>query len=111
MRCRVGGAAGNDQELIDSFVGSWANFLAGLGQVGNIAAMSVTVETLPETGERAQANLAAIIDPGAPTEALAIMAERIAAATTAATECIRGSRSPSMPPLPPNAKTPCSPPQ
>lgn len=80
LRCRVGGAAGNDQELIDSFVGSWANFLAGLGQVGNIAAMAVTVETLPETGERAQANLAAITDPGAPAEALAIMAERIAAA-------------------------------
>ena len=80
LRCRVGGAAGNDQELIDSFVGSWANFLAGLGQVGNIAAMAVTVETLPETGERAQANFAAITDPGAPAEALAIMAERIAAA-------------------------------
>ncbi|QII09315.1 hypothetical protein BH93_27485 (plasmid) [Rhodococcoides fascians A25f] len=80
LRCRVGGAAGNDQELIDSFVGSWANFLAALGQIGNVAAMTVTVETLPETGERVRANISAICDPDAPAEALAIMAERLAAA-------------------------------
>lgn len=82
LRCRIGGAAGNDQEVIDGFVGSWANFLDMLGQVTNVAALAVTVETLPDTGERAHANVESITDTGAPEFARTIMRERLSAAAS-----------------------------
>lgn len=81
LRCRIGGAAGNDQDVIDGFVGSWANFQTMLGQVTNIAAVAVTVETLPDTGERARANVESITDALAPADARAILLERLSAAS------------------------------
>lgn len=82
LRCRIGGAAGNDQHIVDGLVGSWANFLAMLGQVPNIAAAAVTIETLPDTGERARANVDAITHPDSPATARQILAERVAASAT-----------------------------
>ncbi|KDE10047.1 SCO6880 family protein [Rhodococcus aetherivorans] len=44
------GAEAVDQDVIDHYVGNWAQFLSAAGETSDILAVVTTVETLPETG-------------------------------------------------------------
>jgi len=69
------GAAGVDAEQVDSWVANWGAWLASLGDEPGLVAVSVTVETAPDTGTRLRREIALHADPDAPAIAQAILAE------------------------------------
>ncbi|MEJ5869373.1 SCO6880 family protein [Pseudokineococcus sp. 5B2Z-1] len=69
------GAAGVDAEQVDSWVANWGAWLAQLGDEPGLTAVSVTVETAPDTGTRLRREIALHADPDAPVVAQAILAE------------------------------------
>lgn len=60
------GAALVDREQIDAWVAEWGMWLASLGDEPGIEAVSVTIESAPDTGTRLRREVAARIDPSAP---------------------------------------------
>lgn len=64
-----------DQYVIDRWVAAWGTFLASLGQTSDIAAVVALIDTVPETGNRLAAEVAAITRPDAPDLAKTVLAE------------------------------------
>lgn len=60
------GAALVDREQVDVWVAEWGMWLASLGDEPGIEAVSVTIETAPDTGTRLRREVTSRIDPNAP---------------------------------------------
>ncbi|SUH71891.1 Uncharacterised protein [Nocardia africana] len=75
LRCFPQGARAVDQEMIDSWVGSWGQMLASLGGAADVEAITVVVDTVPETGNRLATEIEAITSPTAPAMAREVMFE------------------------------------
>ncbi|MGC5225143.1 SCO6880 family protein [Micromonospora sp. DT81.3] len=60
------GAALVDREQIDVWVAEWGAWLASLGDEPGIEAVSVTIETAPDSGTRLRREVTSRIDPTAP---------------------------------------------
>ncbi|WP_299039835.1 SCO6880 family protein [uncultured Pseudokineococcus sp.] len=69
------GSAGVDADQVDSWVANWGAWLASLGDEPGLVAVSVTIETAPDTGTRLRREIALHADPDAPAVAQAILAE------------------------------------
>jgi hypothetical protein len=67
------GAALVDQEQVDGWVAEWGMFLANMGDEPGVEAVSVTVETAPDTGTRLRREVAGRVDPDAPPFARKIL--------------------------------------
>ena len=63
------GAALVDQADVDVWVARWGQWLAALGDEPGLVAVSVTVETAPDRGERLRREISATTRPDAPTVA------------------------------------------
>jgi hypothetical protein len=71
------GAALVDREQVDVWVSEWGMWLASLGDEPGIEAVSVTIETAPDTGTRLRREVTSRIDPGAPEFAKSILNELV----------------------------------
>lgn len=71
------GAALVDREQVDVWVAEWGMWLASLGDEPGIEAVSVTIETAPDTGTRLRREVATRIDPSAPEFAKQILNELV----------------------------------
>lgn len=71
------GAALVDREQVDVWVSEWGMWLAGLGDEPGIEAVSVTIETAPDTGTRLRREVTSRIDPNAPEFARSILNELV----------------------------------
>jgi hypothetical protein len=60
------GAALVDREQVDVWVAEWGMWLAGLGDEPGIEAVSVSIETAPDTGTRLRREVNSRVDPDAP---------------------------------------------
>lgn len=69
------GAALVDDDDVDTWVARWGLWLAALGDEPSLLAVSVTVETSPDSGERLRRELAATTIPDAPAAAVAMLGE------------------------------------
>ncbi|WP_199182340.1 SCO6880 family protein [Cryobacterium sp. Y11] len=67
------GAALVDREQVDVWVAEWGMWLASLGDEPGIEAVSVTIETAPDTGTRLRREVNSRIDPDAPEFATSIL--------------------------------------
>ncbi|WP_199181854.1 SCO6880 family protein [Cryobacterium sp. N21] len=67
------GAALVDREQVDVWVAEWGMWLASLGDEPGIEAVSVTIETAPDTGTRLRREVNSRIDPAAPEFATSIL--------------------------------------
>lgn len=72
------GASLVDAEQIDQWVAHWGEWLAALGDEPGIVAVSVTVETAPDSGARLAREVRTHVDPDAPPLARAMLEEVIA---------------------------------
>ncbi|QIS23643.1 SCO6880 family protein [Nocardia terpenica] len=68
LRCTPRGTAGMDMRLVDQMVAEWGQFLATVGEPGDLAAIVTVAETIPETGARLRTEMARIEHPQAPQE-------------------------------------------
>ncbi|MEC5152627.1 SCO6880 family protein [Cryobacterium sp. GrIS_2_6] len=71
------GAALVDREQVDVWVAEWGMWLASLGDEPGIEAVSVTIETAPDTGTRLRREVTSRIDPNAPEFAKSILNELV----------------------------------
>jgi hypothetical protein len=69
------GAALVDADAVDGWVERWGAWLAALGDEPGLIAVSVTIETSPDSGERLRRELDATTRPDAPPAAAAMLAE------------------------------------
>ncbi len=67
------GAALVDREQVDVWVAEWGMWLTNLGDEPGIEAVSVTIETAPDTGTRLRREVSSRIDPNAPEFAKSIL--------------------------------------
>jgi hypothetical protein len=67
------GAALVDREQVDVWVSEWGMWLASLGDEPGIEAVSVTIETAPDTGTRLRREVTSRIDTAAPEFAKSIL--------------------------------------
>ncbi len=82
------GASLVDQEQVDLWVAHWGEWLAQLGDEPGIEAVSVTIETAPDTGSRLRREIESNIDPNAPAVAQEMLRE-VAETYPAGTATIR----------------------
>ena len=82
------GASLVDQEQVDLWVAHWGEWLASLGEEPGVVAVSVTVETAPDSGARLRREVLGRIDPGAPPVAQAMLRE-VAATYPAGSATVR----------------------
>lgn len=75
LRCKPEGGELVDPETRDQWVASWGDFLAGLSHDMNLAGASVTVESVPDGGEKLAANIDRMLNESAPELAKEMMAE------------------------------------
>lgn len=75
LSCSPSGDELLSPDQIDHFVAAWGSWLANLGQHDDIGAATVTIETLPDTGQRLRSEQLRLISPGAPPLAAQIMRE------------------------------------
>ena len=71
------GAALVDREQVEVWVAEWGRWLAALGDEPGIVAVSVTIETAPDTGTRLRREVLSRIDPNAPQFAKTILSELV----------------------------------
>jgi hypothetical protein len=71
------GAALVDREQVDVWVSEWGMWLASLGDEPGIQAVSVTIETAPDTGTRLRREVTSRIDPNAPAFAKNILTQLV----------------------------------
>lgn len=71
------GAALVDRDQLDVWVAEWGMWLASLGDEPGIEAVSVTIETAPDTGTRLRREVSSRIDPNAPEFAKSILRELV----------------------------------
>src|SRR3954469_23165912 len=69
------GASLVDEEQIDVWVAHWGQWLAALGDEPGVVAVSVTIETAPDSGTRLRREVENQLDPGAPPLARAMLRE------------------------------------
>lgn len=69
------GAGGVDSEQVDAWVAHWGMWIATLGDEPGLVAMSVTVETAPDSGTRLRREIALHADADAHPVAQAMLAE------------------------------------
>jgi hypothetical protein len=69
------GAALVDADTVDGWVERWGQWLAALGDEPGLLAVSVTIETSPDSGERLRRELDATTLPDAPPVAAGMLAE------------------------------------
>lgn len=67
------GSALVDREQVDVWVAEWGMWLSSLGDEPGIEAVSVTIETAPDTGTRLRREVTSRIDPNAPEFAKSIL--------------------------------------
>lgn len=72
------GAALVDRGQIDAWVAQWGIWLASIGDEPGIEALSVTVETAPDTGTRLRREVTSRIDPDAPEFARNLLGDLVA---------------------------------
>ncbi|MFD6057841.1 SCO6880 family protein [Rhodococcus wratislaviensis] len=77
LRCTVPGFGGAEQSRIDLDVANWGEFINLNGQAGDIDCVATTIEWLPETGARAESNVADMCAPGGSPIAQAAVRETI----------------------------------
>jgi len=73
--CAATGEALVDEAQVSAWVKGWDLFLAAMGHEPNLEAVSVTVETAPDTGNRLRRAVATRADPAAPGFARQVMAQ------------------------------------
>ena len=73
--CAATGEALVDESQVSGWVKGWDLFLAAMGHEPNLDAVSVTVETAPDTGNRLRRAVALRADPAAPGFAKQVMAQ------------------------------------
>jgi len=78
LRADADGASLVDGEQIDAWVAGWGGWLAQLSHEPGLAAVTVTVETAPDFGERLRREVDEMVDPSAPQLARAVMQEAAA---------------------------------
>ncbi|MFS0795731.1 SCO6880 family protein [Microbacterium sp. 1P10AE] len=71
------GAALVDREQIDAWVAEWGMWLASLGDEPGIEAVSVTIETAPDTGTRLRREVTSRIDDNAPEFAKRLLGDLV----------------------------------
>jgi len=71
------GAALVDREQIDAWVSEWGMWLASLGDEPGIEAVSVTIETAPDTGTRLRREVTSRVDPTAPEFARRLLSDLV----------------------------------
>jgi hypothetical protein len=71
------GAALVDREQIDAWVAEWGMWLAALGDEPGIEAVSVTIETAPDTGTKLRREVESRIDPDAPAFAKQLLGDLV----------------------------------
>src|SRR3954471_10832116 len=69
------GASLVDDEQIDVWVAHWGQWLAALADEPGVVAVSVTIETAPDSGTRLRREVEGQLDPGAPPLARAMLRE------------------------------------
>lgn len=69
------GASLVDPDVIDQWVALWGHWLGGLSDEPGLEAVSVTIETAPDTGARLRREVMMNTDPNAPDAARALLAE------------------------------------
>src|SRR4051812_35803818 len=69
------GASLVDEEQIDLWVAHWGQWLAALADEPGVVAVSVTIETAPDSGTRLRREVEGELDPGAPPLARAMLRE------------------------------------
>ncbi|WP_280393809.1 SCO6880 family protein [Nocardia brasiliensis] len=69
LRCSPQGIAGMEQAVINAMVAEWGEFLALVGQTGDVSGIAAIAETIPETGARLRTEMDRIAHPDAPDAA------------------------------------------
>ena len=72
------GASLVDEAQVDAWVAHWGQWLASLGDEPGVVAVSVTVETAPDTGTRLRREVQSNVDPNAPAVAQEMLREVMA---------------------------------
>jgi hypothetical protein len=75
LRADADGAALVDASQVDEWVAGWAAWLASLAHEPALEAVSVTVETAPDSGQRLRTEVGTLIDPAAPELARQVLSE------------------------------------
>ncbi|WP_232839698.1 MULTISPECIES: SCO6880 family protein [Nocardia] len=75
LRAWPQGGEAVDQDLVDQWVAAWGAFLASLGSAPDVKAIVPVIDTVPETGNRLTAEVAAMMRPGVPEVAERVMWE------------------------------------
>ncbi|WP_067694639.1 SCO6880 family protein [Nocardia jejuensis] len=75
VKCWPQGARAVDQDRIDQWVGAWGNLLATLGEKPDIEAITVVVDSMPETGNRLATEVNNLTVDTAPEPARLMMAQ------------------------------------
>ncbi|MBL1080075.1 TraC family protein [Nocardia sp. 2] len=75
LRCWPQGARAVDQDRIDAWVAAWSGLLVTVGEKPDVEALTVVVDTLPETGNRLAAEVNALTRADAPEPARVMMAQ------------------------------------
>ncbi|SDN13638.1 hypothetical protein SAMN04488074_13614 [Lentzea albidocapillata subsp. violacea] len=78
LRADADGASLVDGEQIDAWVAGWGSWLAQLAHEPGLAAVTVTIETAPDFGERLRREVDEMLDTSAPDLARTIMREAAA---------------------------------
>jgi hypothetical protein len=75
LECDPDGGALVDGDQVDSWVACWGGWLAGLAHEPGLLGAAVIVETAPDPGTRLAAEVLPQLDPAAPEQARAVLAE------------------------------------
>jgi hypothetical protein len=86
LQCDPDGGALVDADQVDTWVACWGGWLAGLAHEPGLLGAAVIVETAPDPGTRLSAEVLPRLDPAAPEQARALMAEIVAAYPAASSE-------------------------
>ena len=78
VRCSAEGPWMQDQDRVDSWVASYAGFLAACGQESGLVAAKAITDTAPDPGGRLPAMVTALRSPDSPPLAQQVMAETVA---------------------------------
>lgn len=78
VRCSAEGPWMQDQDRVDSWVASYAGFLAACGQESGLVSAKAITDTAPDPGGRLPAMVTALRSPDSPSLAQQVMAETVA---------------------------------
>ncbi|WP_067723478.1 SCO6880 family protein [Nocardia yamanashiensis] len=75
LKCWPQGARAVDQDRIDAWVAAWSGLLATLGEKPDIEAITVVLDSVPETGNRLASEVNMLTKPDAPEPARVMMSQ------------------------------------